>query len=1060
VAPAVLVDAPDVALVGAVLVLGQRFDGAHHPPVLLGQHDRRHCRDLGFGRGDAGQRVAHVVVHAAEDTRGGCLDSFSTPFRPGPDMLALSDPSDTAMNIGMNTNVTVRVGAAIFAALIPVLRAQATDAAARLARAQLIEEQEGDLRTADREYRALLDSKDADAVHGETALRLGRMLWRLGRQDEGRPFLERAVAAGGEIATAATAVLQGQGPEGKQAQEIAEKVKDAIARNAMDDLKWLGTAAMPSIVRELGDRRAAALKAWDAFDQAANDQLPRPAVTDFFAVGYSAGPQSTRSLQPGAVVFFQLLRMVWTIGGEEAQKFLRSAIADDDVRWRCLVASAGRGLGEPGWRLPLFAALLLDKDPTGWVPRAVLDVVPYLETAQLVDPLTNGIPVVRAAIWDRVNGAVAGFASLEQPLRHALADPDPAVVRSASGFLAKASQTELGMRLFLEWLPSAPTFVPPSNWAQVPFEVALRAAKALGPVNPADGKDPRRHLVADEMVTICSKGPRPDPDQLLDVLALGYDSLSANLVSYAVSAATPAERLRAVQRMNLSPEHRSYAYCLRSVDLPPEALPGLQKVTTGLLEKLALRPDESDRLTGERGDLVAEVSWLFEAVARTGNPAAPAFLLESVRRQPQWTWRLFQPALILEKNIKTAEVLPLLRELMVAKVVTPENGDQHWAPRARNQLFAALSRRGDVEAIPLFAQAIQAGLEPNQPTADNRDTRFGVDWFARGWTAYDEANLLKAWQTLLGSEPRSRVFADAAVRVVPESPRSVQRLLLAAILEPRDRPEAGVAPRQNVPPGAAEPMDYRPSLILQVVRELSVEPEDRDFKAFEALLGHPDFCSACLEGLQPAAIHRLAGAIRPMLSGKATSFAMEALQRGQEFRPVEDMLSVLRNHENRLGALNFVAVGAAPEVVHEVETMARDADPGVRAGACAALGRILSTGSAATLIEELRDKEEQVVSAATEALKRIRQYHEQKAYWDQFAQGITTGRDAATSKLLIQSKPGAPKEQRLLALRSLAALGAPEALPYLIEWAHDADAEVAQAAKDAITKIHQQAGVK
>src|SRR5580765_7560340 len=165
-------------------------------------------------------------------------------------MLAVSDPSDT----GMRTNVTVRVGAALFAALVPVLRAQATGAAARLARAQLIEEQEGDLRAAEREYTQILAATDASAVHAEAALRLGRMLWRLGKQDEGKPFLERAVAAGGAVAAAATAVLHGQGPEGKQAQEIAQKAKEAIDRlvgspptgDPDADLVWLGAAAMPT----------------------------------------------------------------------------------------------------------------------------------------------------------------------------------------------------------------------------------------------------------------------------------------------------------------------------------------------------------------------------------------------------------------------------------------------------------------------------------------------------------------------------------------------------------------------------------------------------------------------------------------------------------------------------------------------------------------------------------------------------------------------------------------------------------------------------------------------
>jgi hypothetical protein len=70
------------------------------------------------------------------------------------------------------------------------------------------------------------------------------------------------------------------------------------------------------------------------------------------------------------------------------------------------------------------------------------------------------------------------------------------------------------------------------------------------------------------------------------------------------------------------------------------------------------------------------------------------------------------------------------------------------------------------------------------------------------------------------------------------------------------------------------------------------------------------------------------------------------------------------------------------------------------------------------------------------------------------AKGLDASPTSAVEKLLLQSKPGAPPEQRLLAIRSLGTLGVPEALPFLIEWTQDVDANVAKAAKDAITQIH------
>ena len=92
--------------------------------------------------------------------------------------------------------------------------------------------------------------------------------------------------------------------------------------------------------------------------------------------------------------------------------------------------------------------------------------------------------------------------------------------------------------------------------------------------------------------------------------------------------------------------------------------------------------------------------------------------------------------------------------------------------------------------------------------------------------------------------------------------------------------------------------------------------------------------------------------------------------------------------------------------------------------------------------------------SATEALTRIRFIHEQQSYWERITKGLDASPASAAEKLLLQAKPGEPKDQRLLAIMSLGTLGAPEALPFLIDWVKDADADVQKAAKDAITQIH------
>ncbi|MCA8950811.1 MAG: hypothetical protein KDE27_15010, partial [Planctomycetes bacterium] len=54
----------------------------------------------------------------------------------------------------------------------------------------------------------------------------------------------------------------------------------------------------------------------------------------------------------------------------------------------------------------------------------------------------------------------------------------------------------------------------------------------------------------------------------------------------------------------------------------------------------------------------------------------------------------------------------------------------------------------------------------------------------------------------------------------------------------------------------------------------------------------------------------------------------------------------------------------------------------------------------------------------------------------------------------LQARPGEPRAQRLLAIKSLGVLGQPEALPFLIEWSADADEEIARLANAAIAAIH------
>ncbi|HEU4420471.1 MAG TPA: HEAT repeat domain-containing protein, partial [Planctomycetota bacterium] len=193
------------------------------------------------------------------------------------------------------------------------------------------------------------------------------------------------------------------------------------------------------------------------------------------------------------------------------------------------------------------------------------------------------------------------------------------------------------------------------------------------------------------------------------------------------------------------------------------------------------------------------------------------------------------------------------------------------------------------------------------------------------------------------------------------------------------------------------------------------------------------------------------GAIAPLLK-----------HRGIELR-TEDWQLALRdkNPSNRALMLSNLAAPLDPTLQRDVEALLRD-DPSddVRTAAANTLARLLAMDAVALLLEALRDPSTKVRDAAKEALERFRFQREQHAFWANAKAGIDTSPSSAAAKLLAQAKPGEAKDQRLLAIRSLAALGAPESLPYLIEWTKDADAEIAAAARAAVAKIHETAGAK
>lgn len=931
----------------------------------------------------------------------------------------------------------------------------AADPAALLARARLIERQEGDLRQAEEAYRALLEA-GAGPVQAEVELHLGALLWRLDRRPEALPLLRRVRAGGGEAGARAARILDGQGPQGEPEREVAVRVQDAVGRmihpkmdddargDPEQDLSWLGHAAVPELVRQIAEWRAGALEDLEGVRARLADRAP---TTGDVLDRYGGRPRQ----RPGVVVW--LLAMVWRIGGPEAQRYLAAAAGDDDVIWRQVVAYTSRYATAE--LLPVVETMLRDDDPSGEVPVLALRSGHRLPMDRLVPLFQAPVARVREIAWEVMKAHPVweqpdadererALGLVEPHLAKSLADPDPATARAAFWFLCeKGARTRRGVELLLERLPEVPVVpqIDAANIATAPLASVLRCARALGPCEGrADDRGRAQAFVAGQ---VHRHLPAAGAGELLELAELGYAMYEPRLVGLAVArSTTDAERMRAAALMD---------------DAAAEELARRERLPAEMVEPLG---QHLRRLLGTAGGSSGRQTrvHLFRALGRTGDPAALDLLREVLAQQPDQVDGVAMAAIELASLGSDAEAVgALLRDLLVH----PDLG-----PAWRNGVFQRLARRGDREAIPLYPRAYALGLEPTPPEARGVHPRRGAQWLAAWRRAgggeevvlhgYAAADLAEAWRALLdgGSAPQAvgDAFRDAQAawrEGQSEYPQPVRRLLAEHVA------------RQAV--GESEWIAGESSTTaVRTIAGWAVSGADENGAAIVAavgrLLAEPRWTGAVLGALSPAGAAALADRIRPLLAGEHSLAALRALLHGRVAVTTEDLLACLSAVEAGRAPAEVLAVlpvdDAPAEVVRRVGGLVSAQSSTVRAAACETLGRLLSDDAVPILLQALRDADASVRAAAAGSLERLRTYHEQKAFWDTLRRGVAVGREAATGKLMLQAAPDQPREQRLLAIRSLGALGAPEALPWLIEWSQTGDEGIGAAARAAIDAIH------
>lgn len=897
-----------------------------------------------------------------------------------------------------------------------------------------VEEQERDLAKAERLYKEAIDGGKLSAAAKEMAtLRLAELLMKLGRRDEAKQWMAKVVEAGGgakldDVTAAAPQDRERQEALRAKAKELVQK---AMAQSAFPfpsatgifdeelrrQIEWLGDAAVP----EIGAVLAAA----------------KPTF-----VGKVASDLSNTT--PRFEALRGLAGVLWRFGSPAARAQLEEAYRDGSEAFRLLlVTQAAR-------HAPALRELVvkwLNEDPSevvfwqlahsgqevlgtyvgqpAWVEGRFVWV--DLEPELLLGAVEKRSPALRAKALAKLpqrGGSLVPFSAAATAricamVRELAKGTDPEVVRQALRALAdrRLEVTPEGFDCIVEHLGRLGDDVQlgalgaPGEWRQegnpnlLVKEVATRlwpslAAAAIQGVSKGAQSWVRDALAACELAI--------DGAMLDDLLALqprGY----TGLLGFLRGRLDQAQALRLVQAFARMDEgyFEDGARGLLDNELPPEALPLLVDKT-----EMAVR--------------LKDLGWLATLVARTGNPDAVPWLLAQVER---------------DKGVGLTEHLVTLGRRTQAEPlrVAMRKHAEKVEPGSKARLYLALLSMHDT---PTLARVGEIG---GQPTA-----------------RHDYAT---------AKEPKPVSPLDYVLMDQPDPPHGfTEPEILAFVRSARvfESPKLEIGDPARVPTSLLMALAERSDVDFVISRSRSVsswqqamatriaEEEDMEGPLHRWLLG---VLTRPGPGLNVVAHlgERDRAVIRPelerMLAGDDTERAMFAFSVLEGCEPAPDFAALAASkHKDvaSLAASRAMDRGTLPVAV-ALRLLPGFPAPWEIATYC---GNKLAVEAVPALLQLLQHDNDSVREVASEALAKIRAAHEQRSYWDRITKGLDASPTSAAEKLLLQSKPGAPTEQRLLAIRSLGALGVPEALPFLIEWTQDADPAVAKAAKDAITQIH------
>jgi HEAT repeat protein len=905
---------------------------------------------------------------------------------------------------------------------------------------------------------AIADDDAVDpAVRRHAWLRLAKLSRRRGDDRTARELLERAAAGTDAVARAAGELLEQdpQDPErARQLRERAEVALDRYLRNSgsLPDVLWFGDTAASLLIREY-------------------ERLRSPSVTD-----------------PYQQLTGKVVAALWHLDSDTSRAFLAEQLgAADPGPRRLAVTAMDSNWTVPVANLPLLRTALEDSDAlvviqalSQWRLLGIDDLAP-----KIADPRVTVRLAALQSVHRWVDGLISNGETRNAPERREdseriaaalpvpLAATDPAEFRLAGSLLCKIggfsaagrgllarSLTKLGDAAGHVWLaPRRPDFAGVNENA-----AALRSAlDELGPVDPKTATAGQR--VASNLFEIYLYYDAWDRDALDAVLTgarLGYGSPPRQWLE---AHALPDDAPRIVEATAEAPAFEEIAAWLVHRDLPESGFEPLRRIAERRMQAVKLD---------------ATTSQLLVALGRTGHPDAAPFLRE-VAAHPDSATRKAALGALAFAGVRRND--GATRDALRSALLAVETQDDVERGRHAARLFGQLVRMGDVEVFDV-PDAVQEKFTKREPVeaipgaGSTWSYQYGGpllgDWLAVAtrseglvdwWHGYTDAELSRLWQRLLA--PRADggwrgdwEAVDRLLAFVPGRRDGIPDALVLVLCE-------AFAARCATDDGLGSDPVLR-ALSKLVSRETRALFGDRADVAAGLDALRTSLWSAPSAGVRRAAAQgawlpldeerraRLVGLLAdPDLGVAAAAWGRLIHDAGI---PVDagQVASGLSspNAEVRRRALEFASTAPAG-LGDAVRPALADPSEGNRALACSVLGATLRLEVVPELLAMLKDSSAAVREQARGALQSIRFYHDEKAHWDRvFAgkAGLTAA--SAAEALLDQARPGNDPETRVLAIRSLGVLAAPETLPFLITWTKDGDPGVAEAARAAIATIH------